>query len=168
LCRWWKAAATPRPRSNSTCTRPPYELPADTIGEITQALGSSFTLYVDGFLLRFAGEDADAIGEAVPTPLAIPDDIDPKNLRGVVWEVLKSCYDPEIPVNIVALGMVYVCDVLLLDDETLRVSIKMTSPPPAAAWAKALPRKCRPNSKRCRASAKWTWISCSTRPGTDP
>ena len=115
-----------------------YELPADTIGEITQALGSSFTLYVDGFLVRIAGTDADAIGKEPPVPLAIPDDISPEDLRGVVWDVLKTCYDPEIPVDIVSLGLIYVCDVLPLDDETFRVSIKMTVTAPGCGMGEGI------------------------------
>lgn len=115
-----------------------YELPADTIGELTQALGSSFTLYVDGFLVRIAGKDADAIGKEPPTPLVMPDDISPEDLRGAVWDVLRTCYDPEIPVDIVSLGLVYVCDVLPMTDERFRISIKMTVTAPGCGMGEGI------------------------------
>ena len=115
-----------------------YELPEGTMGVITQAMGSSFTLHVDGFLMRIAGADADAIGKEIPVPPVIPNDIRPEDLRGVVWDVLKTCYDPEIPVDIVSLGLVYVCDVLPMDDERFRVSIKMTVTAPGCGMGEAI------------------------------
>lgn len=115
-----------------------YELPEGTMGVITQALGSSFTLHVDGFLMRIAGADADAIGKEVPVPPVIPSDIRPEDMRGVVWDVLKTCYDPEIPVDIVSLGLVYVCDVLPMDDERFRVSIKMTVTAPGCGMGEGI------------------------------
>lgn len=117
-----------------------YELPVDTIGQITQALGSSFTLYIDGHLLRIAGVDADAIGKEPPAALVIPDNVGPEELRGLVWETLKTCYDPEIPVNIVDLGLVYVCDVLPLEGETdrFRISIKMTVTAPGCGMGESI------------------------------
>lgn len=118
-----------------------YELPVDTVGLITQALGSFFTLYVDGYLLRIAGADADAIGKEVPAPLVIPDDISPQDLRGVVWDVLRTCYDPEIPVDIVALGLVYVCDVLPMDDEHFRISVKMTVTAPGCGMGEGIAKE---------------------------
>lgn len=114
------------------------ELPADTLAQITQALGSSFTVYVDGYLLRIAGADADAIGKAPPTPLVIPDDVSPKDLTGLVWQTLKTCYDPEIPIDIVELGLVYVCDVLPMDNERYCVSLKMTVTAPGCGMGEGI------------------------------
>ncbi|HQX59594.1 MAG TPA: iron-sulfur cluster assembly protein, partial [Burkholderiaceae bacterium] len=96
------------------------------------------TLHVDGFLMRIAGADADAIGKEVPVPPVIPSDIRPEDLRGVVWDVLKTCYDPEIPVDIVYLGLVYVCDVLPVEDGDYRVSIKMTLTAPGCGMGEIL------------------------------
>ena len=78
---------------------------------ITQALGGTFTVQVPAYggLFRIAGRDADAMGkdpaESAATQLADGD------LESMVWEQLKSCYDPEIPVNIVDLGLVYAMSV---------------------------------------------------------
>ena len=115
-----------------------YELPEGTMGVITQAMGSSFTLHVDGFLMRIAGADADAIGKEIPVPPVIPNDIRPEDLRGVVWDVLKTCYDPEIPVDIVSLGVVYVCDVLPMEGDRFRVSIKMTVTAPGCGMGEGI------------------------------
>jgi probable FeS assembly SUF system protein SufT len=104
----------------------PAELPAGNPAQITQALGGSFTLLVEGQLVRLKGADADAIGKTVPAAPSMPADVKPGELRGLVWQTLKTCYDPEIPVDIVELGLVYVCDVLPMDDDQFRVSIKMT------------------------------------------
>lgn len=114
------------------------ELPAGTRAQITQALGSSFTLYVEGYLLRIAGADADAIGKPPPAPLIIPDNVSPEELKGLIWQTLKTCYDPEIPVDIVELGLVYVCNVMPLDDERFRVSIKMTVTAPGCGMGEGI------------------------------
>ena len=114
------------------------ELPADTLAQITQALGSSFTVYIDGYLLRIAGADADAIGKEPPAPLVIPDDVSPQDLKGLVWQTLKTCYDPEIPIDIVELGLVYVCDVLPMDDERCRVALKMTVTAPGCGMGEGI------------------------------
>jgi probable FeS assembly SUF system protein SufT len=114
------------------------ELLPGTLAQITQALGSSFTLLVEGQLMRLAGADADAIGKTVPVAPVLPDDVGPESLRGYVWQTLKTCYDPEIPVNIVELGLVYVCDVLPMDSGEFRVSIKMTLTAPGCGMGDLL------------------------------
>jgi len=78
---------------------------------ITQSLGGSYTAMTDmGYMVRIEGKDADAIGETVQAgPSA--DDLAAKPLVDLAWDQLKTCYDPEIPVNIVDLGLVYSCDV---------------------------------------------------------
>ena len=68
-----------------------------TSGFITQALGGSFTVYVEGNLFRIAGSDADAIGlEPVPPP-AIPENATDADIENVIWEQLKTVYDPSSP-----------------------------------------------------------------------
>lgn len=104
----------------------PLELPAGTAAMLTQALGSSFTLVAGGQLVRLNGADADAIDREVPAAPQVPEDVKPEDLHGIVWQTLKTCYDPEIPVDIVELGLVYVWDVLPMEDGEYRVSIKMT------------------------------------------
>ena len=86
---------------------------------ITQALGNSYTVYVNGNLARVAGKDGDALGMVI---LDEPDVNDmPGSIEDKVWELLKTCFDPEIPVNIVDLGLVYECRV-----EDSQVAVKMT------------------------------------------
>ena len=114
------------------------ELPAGTPAQITQALGSSFALLVHGQLMRLKGADADAIGKPVPAAPIVPADIGPEELRGHVWQTLKTCYDPEIPVDIVELGLVYVCDVLPMDDGQFKVSIKMTLTAPGCGMGEVI------------------------------
>lgn len=74
---------------------------------ITQSLGGTYTLQVpaNGGLFRIASKDADAIGKAVSGPATAAEG--GGDLEAMVWEQLKTCYDPEIPVNIVDLGLVY-------------------------------------------------------------
>src|SRR5436190_1104951 len=80
-------------------------LPQDTEVVITQSLGGSFTLMVPSYggLFRLASRDADAIGKEVPLEAgaASIQPLSQEELRQRVWEALKTCYDPEIPVNIV-------------------------------------------------------------------
>ena len=76
-----------------------------TEGFITQALGGSFTVYVEGNLFRISGTDADALGKDPVPPPAIPENATDEDIESVIWEQLKTCYDPEIPVDIVNLGL---------------------------------------------------------------
>ncbi len=119
----------------------PAELPAGTPAQITQALGGSFTLWVEGQLMRLRGADADAIGKPVPgvdPALTAPDDTGPEGVRRLVWQTLKSCYDPEIPVDIVELGLVYVCDLRPMDDGRFRVHIQMTLTAPGCGMGESI------------------------------
>lgn len=114
------------------------ELPAGTTAQITQALGSSFTLVVHGQLVRLGGTDADAIGQPPPATIELPDEVGLDDVRGLVWQTLKTCYDPEIPVDIVELGLIYVCDVLPMDEARMRVSIKMTLTAPGCGMGEVI------------------------------
>ena len=125
-----------------------FELPQGAMAEITQALGSSFTLYFDGRLVRLSGEDADAIGKTPPVAPSLAENASTDDVRALVWETLKTCYDPEIPVDIVELGLVYVCDVLPLPDGQLRVSIKMTLTAPGCGMGESIAQEVRQKLQR--------------------
>lgn len=107
-------------------------LPQGTRAVITQSLGGSFTLHVPdyGGLLRIANRDADAVGQepevAPAAQAAAPDPRTDDEVTQAVWNELRSCYDPEIPVNIVDLGLVYDLAVAPLEDGRKRVDVKMT------------------------------------------
>jgi probable FeS assembly SUF system protein SufT len=106
----------------------PVVLPKGTPVDITQTLGGTFTVHAHGGLYRIAGKDADALGVEPPVeerkvaPPGGPTDVDEKD----VWEILRSCYDPEIPVNIVDLGLVYDLAIEKLPSGFSRVNVKMT------------------------------------------
>ncbi|MFT3817365.1 MAG: putative Fe-S cluster assembly protein SufT [Rubrivivax sp.] len=116
----------------------PVELAAGAWGQVTQALGSSFTLVVDGQLVRLKGSDADAIGRKPPAAPALPAEVDVADVQGLVWQVLKTCYDPEIPVDIVELGLIYACEVVPVDDEQVHVKIEMTLTAPGCGMGEIL------------------------------
>ncbi len=116
----------------------PLDLTEGAWGQVTQALGSSFTLVVDGQLVRLKGSDADAIGREVPVAPIVPVDVNLEDVRGLVWQTLKTCYDPEIPVDIVELGLIYACDVIPTEDGQARVSIKMTLTAPGCGMGEIL------------------------------
>ncbi|HMJ88621.1 MAG TPA: putative Fe-S cluster assembly protein SufT [Candidatus Acidoferrum sp.] len=105
----------------------PVVLPAGTPVDITQTLGGTFTVHAQGGLYRIAGKDADALGkeqlveEKKQLP-ATPEPVDEKD----IWEILRSCYDPEIPVNIVDLGLVYDLAIEKLPSGFSKVNVKMT------------------------------------------
>jgi probable FeS assembly SUF system protein SufT len=101
-------------------------LPAGTVGYITQSLGGSFTVFVDGNLFRVAGINADAIGKEAVTPPALPENASDDDVEQLVWSQLKTCYDPEIPVNIVDLGLVYACELSKNEEGLREVAITMT------------------------------------------
>src|SRR3990167_9175505 len=103
---------------------------------VTQALGNSYTLYVNGNLVRIAGKDGDALG------LVILESPDINQMDGTiedkVWAQMKTCFDPEIPVNIVDLGLVYGCNVIAFPKESYRIEITMTLTAPGCGMGPIL------------------------------
>lgn len=102
------------------------EIPEGTHGNITQALGGSFTIYIAGNLIRVAGEDADAIGQTEPEPLALPADATDDDVEALVVEQLRTVYDPEIPINVLDLGLIYQCKFDHSDVNARAIHIEMT------------------------------------------
>ena len=109
-----------------------------TEGFITQALGGSFTIYVEGNLVRSSGVDADALGKDPVPPPEVPDNATDEDIEDVIWEQLKTCYDPEIPVDIVNLGLVYRCEVTPLGNGQRSVSVDMTLTAPGCGMGDVL------------------------------
>jgi probable FeS assembly SUF system protein SufT len=117
----------------------PIELQAGQLAQITQALGGSFTLLVQGQLTRLKGADADAIGKTLPQAAPVPTEVHDADVEPLVWDTLRTCYDPEIPVNIVDLGLVYRCALEPLEDsDKLRVVIDMTLTAPGCGMGEAI------------------------------
>ncbi|MGH8232316.1 MAG: putative Fe-S cluster assembly protein SufT [Steroidobacteraceae bacterium] len=107
-------------------------------GYITQALGGSFTLYIEGNLYRISGEQADAIGKEVAHRPELPPNATEDDVRDLAWEQMRGCYDPEIPINIVDLGLVYDCKVEPKPDQTRDIAITMTLTAPGCGMGDVL------------------------------
>ncbi len=114
------------------------QLRAGTNRFITQSLGGSFTVYIEGNLFRIAGSDADALGKEPVPPPEIPENATDKDIEEVIWQQLKTCYDPEIPVNIVDLGLIYRLDVVPGENGQRSVSIDMTLTAPGCGMGEIL------------------------------
>ncbi len=118
----------------------------DEKGYITQTLGGSFTVQRDnGQLVRIDGRDADALGKEVPKESGVfkieyGDEAprDDKDVEKDVWEQLKTCYDPEIPVNIVELGLIYSCQITAHPKGGKKVDIVMTLTAPGCGMSTVL------------------------------
>lgn len=115
-----------------------FSLPAGTECKITQALGGSFTIYVDGHLFRVDGADADALGKTLAEDLALPTDASDADVEQLVMEQLRGCYDPEIPINIVELGLIYECRVESREQGGRQVFVKMTLTAPGCGMGDIL------------------------------
>jgi probable FeS assembly SUF system protein SufT len=113
-------------------------LPAGTVGYITQALGGSYTVFVEGNLFRIAGQDADAIGKEPTAPLELEPGASDDVVEQLVWRQLRTCFDPEIPINIVDLGLVYEAVVSHRDDGARSVEVKMTLTAPGCGMGDIL------------------------------
>ena len=113
-------------------------IPAGTVGYITQALGGSFTVFVDGNLFRVAGVDADAIGKKPVMPPSLPEDATEDDVENLLWEQMKTVYDPEIPVNIVDLGLIYRCEMSTNEEGERVVDVDMTLTAPGCGMGDIL------------------------------
>lgn len=103
----------------------PVILPAGTLVEIAQDLGGSYTVKAEGGLFRITAQNADALGLSVTSETKTSLDAGAVEEKAV-WEVLKNCYDPEIPINIVDLGLVYDLHIEPTTGGRSRVRVKMT------------------------------------------
>lgn len=94
---------------------------------IHQALGNNYTVVTDkGHMVRIAGVDADALGKESHQLHTLVSETSPEAVEQNCWEVMKTVYDPEIPVNIVDLGLVYYCNVTPVGEGKNDVRIMMT------------------------------------------
>lgn len=114
------------------------KLRTGSVGYITQALGGSFTVYVEGNLFRIAGADADAIGKEVVLPPELPPEATDEQFEEAAWAQIRTVFDPEIPVNIADLGLVYRCDIRKDDEGQRHVKVDMTLTAPGCGMGEVL------------------------------
>jgi probable FeS assembly SUF system protein SufT len=115
-------------------------VPVGAQATITQSLGGAYTVITDrGLMVRISGREVEAIGKpAQGTSDVKLEELTPEKLEEMVWEQLKTCYDPEIPVNIVDLGLVYLCELQESDEGGKSVHIKMTLTAPGCGMGPVL------------------------------
>lgn len=100
-------------------------IPADTFVTITQSLGGTFTVAVNGNLARIEGADSDALGKEPPQS-SFETPADGSINEHQVWEALRNCYDPEIPVNVADLGLIYDVCIENNTDQGNQIHVRMT------------------------------------------
>jgi len=107
---------------------------------ITQSLGGTYTVVVNGNMFRIDGKDADALGlEVQAAPVATASGpLTQEQLEKQIWDSLKTCYDPEIPVNIVDLGLIYDCHLTAAGENSYKADVKMTLTAPGCGMGPAL------------------------------
>ena len=118
-------------------------LPAGTRVAVTQSLGGSYTVATDaGYLFRITTANADALGYELPASPAAGETATALD-EAAVWDQLKTCYDPEIPVNIVDLGLIYDCSIERQEDGKAKVTVKMTLTAPGCGMGPTIAAEAR-------------------------
>lgn len=112
----------------------PVTIPKDTFVSITQALGGNYTVVSNGLMLRVDGTDAAILG-LQPETLSFPAPTDDRIDEAQVWQALGTVFDPEIPVDLVNLGLIYRVDI---DQQTHTISIDMTLTAPSCGMGPVL------------------------------
>jgi probable FeS assembly SUF system protein SufT len=112
----------------------PLTIPKDTFVTITQALGGNYTVTYNGQMVRVDGTDAERLG-LEPEILSFPEPVDDQIREDQVWEALRTVFDPEIPVDLVNLGLIYS---VRIDQAARRVDIQMTLTAPACGMGPVL------------------------------
>jgi probable FeS assembly SUF system protein SufT len=108
---------------------------------ITQSLGGTYTVIVNGNMFRIESKDGDALGmevAAAPVTATSGGPLTQEELEKKVWESLKTCYDPEIPVNIVDLGLIYDCHLTPIGADNYKADVKMTLTAPGCGMGPVL------------------------------
>ncbi len=117
----------------------PDTLHKGDIVTLHQSQGENFTVATDiGYLVRIAGSDADAIGKDPVDTQSVSSGTDRDSVENNVWAVLRTIFDPEIPVNIVELGLVYDCDVKMIAERKYNVDVTMTLTAPGCGMGPVL------------------------------
>ncbi len=116
----------------------PGQLEAGTLAVITQALGRAFTVMVKGNMYRIDGPDADALGRPIPPEPPIPDAPNDAEVQAAIDFQLAQVYDPEIPVNVKELGLIYRCELEKVNDAHREIEIDMTLTAPACGMGPIL------------------------------
>ena len=105
-------------------------LPEGTAVHIAQALGGSLTVRNDMGMYRISSTDVDALGDEIAEQLLSPNAASEKSdstfSEDLIWQALKTCYDPEIPVNIIDLGLIYDLSNEESDNGKNNIRVKMT------------------------------------------
>jgi probable FeS assembly SUF system protein SufT len=112
----------------------PLTIPRNTFVAITQALGGNYTVVYNGQMVRVDGTDAAALG-LESEPLSFPPAADDQIHEEQVWQALRTVFDPEIPVDLVNLGLIYKVSV---DQAEKRVNIEMTLTAPSCGMGPVL------------------------------
>jgi probable FeS assembly SUF system protein SufT len=112
-------------------------IPENSFVNIRQALGGSYTVIHNGNMLRIDGTDADAINRETLQLEFDPPEGDGSVRDDDLWQVLRTVFDPEIPVNVVDLGLIYGCDVIRRDDQNV-VQVRMTLTAPTCGMGPVL------------------------------
>ena len=108
---------------------------------VTQSLGGTHTVIVNGNMFRIESKDADALGlevQAAPSSATAGGPVTQEQLEKQVWDSLKTCYDPEIPVNIVDLGLIYDCHLTPVGEDNYKADVKMTLTAPGCGMGPVL------------------------------
>lgn len=113
-------------------------LHADSLVYVTQSMGGCFTVYFEGNLYRVGGLDADALGKDPIKPPELPEGASDEEFQTMVWDQMKTVYDPEIPINIVELGLIYDCRISTMPDSKRYVYIEMTLTAPGCGMGEIL------------------------------
>lgn len=111
------------------------------LARITQSLGGTYTVIVNGNMFRIEARDADALGREVevkPASATPGGPITQEQLEKQVWDSLKTCYDPEIPVNVVDLGLIYDCHLTPIGANNYKADVKMTLTAPGCGMGPVL------------------------------
>jgi len=115
----------------------PQLLPESTRGWITQVLGGNYTVQLEtGRLVRVASADADAIGQELVAVASV--DPNAPLTEDMVWSALRTIYDPEIPLNVVELGLIYGVDIRRDPGVAAQVNVSMTLTAPGCGMGQVL------------------------------
>ena len=115
-------------------------LPEGTRVRIMQSLGGSYTVVVNGNMFRIEGKDADALGREITEKKTggAAGPVTQEHVEKEIWNQLRTCYDPEIPVNVVDLGLIYDCHIEPMAPGSYRVGVKMTLTAPGCGMGPVL------------------------------